>query len=69
MKKLFVELLNQRCIAYALRILGGRTPRTPPSKSASGYVYVCWGIYVASVSTMFLLDFGTVPKVIYFCSI
>jgi hypothetical protein len=30
MKKLFVELLNERCITYALRILGGRTPRTPP---------------------------------------
>jgi hypothetical protein len=31
MKKLFIELLNYRCITYALRILGGgRTPRTPP---------------------------------------
>ena len=39
MKKLFAELLNYRCITYALRILGGgRTPRTAPSKSASAWV-------------------------------
>jgi len=25
-----------------------------------------WGIYFASVTTIFLLDFGTVPKVCYF---
>ena len=31
MKKLFVELLNQRCITYALRIVGGRTPPLNPS--------------------------------------
>ena len=31
MKKLFVELLNQRCITYALRILGGGArPALPP---------------------------------------
>jgi hypothetical protein len=42
------------CKTYALRILGGRTPRTPPSKSATAYHYttkvvifiLAWHLYV-----------------------
>jgi hypothetical protein len=34
---LFIELLNSRCITYALRILVGAHAPHAPSKSATGY--------------------------------
>ena len=36
-------------------------------RKVNGHIYVCWGIDFASGATISLLDFGSVPTMLYFC--
>jgi hypothetical protein len=62
--------------AFCLKICKRhQTSLTPPlllkclyqAKELSSHVFVCWGVSIFSLSTIFLLDVGIVPTVWYIC--